>query len=432
MKLLLIGSGAREHALAWKLRQSELTEALWFWPGAAAMEGLGKRLDMGLDAPLSDVARFAKNQGIDMVVVGPEQPLADGFADACSALKLPCFGPLKAAAALESSKAFAKEIMVEAGIPTARHSTVSGEKACREGALAFLAQHGGVVIKASGLASGKGVFVCTSAAAVEEAIERLYRSGMAKAAETVVLEEILKGRECSFFVFLGQGRPTPIGFAVDHKRLQDQDQGPNTGGMGCYTPVPWLPADASEQVLAQVVQPLLKTLEKRGLTYTGCLYVGLMWGEKGPAVVEFNVRLGDPEAEALAVYDRRDWTALIAAKLGLRSDPEAFEAAAKENEGAAVAVVLASPCYPFGDTETKRFEIPSYVFENNSPDFCVCGGAVRLENGRFISGKGRLLTLVARGRDIAAARQRVYTAVNDLTVNWQGVQFRRDIGLAAE
>lgn len=432
MKLLLIGSGAREHALAWKLRQSDLVDALWFWPGAAAMEGLGKRLDLGLEASLSDVARFAKNQGIDMVVVGPEQPLADGLADACQELKLPCFGPLKAVAQLESSKAFAKEMMVAAGIPTARHQTVRGEAACRDGALQFLKKHGGVVIKASGLASGKGVFVCTNPQHVEEAIERLYRSGMAKAAETVVLEEILRGRECSFFVFLGQGKPTPIGFAVDHKRLMDQDQGPNTGGMGCYTPVPWLPQDASEQVTTKVVEPLLKTLSARGLSYTGCLYVGLMWGAEGPAVVEFNVRLGDPEAEALAVYDRRDWAALIASKLGLRQEAEDFEAAAKLNEGAAVAVVLASPCYPFGDTETKRFEIPSYVFENNSPDFCVCGGAVRLENGRFISGKGRLLTLVARGRDIGAARQRVYTAVNDLTAQWQGVQYRRDIGLAAE
>jgi len=195
MRVLLVGSGAREHALAWKLRQSALVDDLWMWPGSPAMEGLGRRLDIGLDARMVDLARMAKNQGIDFVVVGPEQPLADGLADACLELKLPCFGPLKLAAQLESSKAFAKEVMAAAGIPTAAFQTVHGEAACRSTAEAFLKQRGGAVIKASGLASGKGVFVCTDQAAIDEAIERLYRSGMARAAETVVIEEILEGRE---------------------------------------------------------------------------------------------------------------------------------------------------------------------------------------------------------------------------------------------
>lgn len=430
MKFLLIGSGAREHALAWKLRQSKLVNSLWFWPGAPAMESLGQRLDMGREASLRDVARYAKNQGIDCVVVGPEQPLADGLADACAELKLACFGPLQAAARLESSKAFAKEVMTAAGIPTAAFATVQGEAACRATAEAFLREKGGAVIKASGLASGKGVFVCTQASQIDEAIERLYRSGMAKAAETVVIEEILRGRECSFFVFLGEGPATPLGFAVDHKRLRDGDEGPNTGGMGCYTPVPWLPTDASEQVMQAVVEPLRAELKKRGLSYTGCLYVGLMWGEQGPSVVEFNVRLGDPEAEVLAVYDQRDWAELIAAQVGLVPQPQNFEAAAAANKGAAIAVVLASPCYPFGEGESKRFEIPSFIFENSAIDFCACAGAVQLEQGHFLTGKGRVLTLVARAQDVAGARQRVYTAIHDLTTHWQGIQYRKDIGLS--
>ncbi len=394
------------------------------------MDSLGQRLDMTHEASLTDVARYAKNQGISLVVVGPEQPLAEGLADACALLQLPCFGPLKAVAQLESSKAFAKDVMQAAGIPTAAYTTVHGEAACRKTAEEYLAATGGAVIKASGLASGKGVFVCTNQAAIDEGIERLYRSGMAKAAETVVIEQILQGRECSFFVFLGQGPATPLGFAVDHKRLRDHDEGPNTGGMGCYTPVPWLPADASDQVMQKVVEPLIEELKRRGLTYTGCLYVGLMWSVDGPSVVEFNVRLGDPEAEVLAVFDRRDWAQLIAAQLGLSPLPEGFVAAGRDNEGAAVAVVLASPCYPFGEGESKRFEIPSFIFENNGPDFCACAGAVRLEHGKYMTGKGRVLTLVARGKDFATARQRVYTAIHDLTAQWQGIQYRKDIGLS--
>jgi phosphoribosylamine--glycine ligase len=376
-----------------------------------------------------DLARMAKNQGIDFVVVGPEQPLADGLADACLELKLPCFGPLKLAAQLESSKAFAKEVMAAAGIPTAAFQTVHGEAACRSTAEAFLKQRGGAVIKASGLASGKGVFVCTDQAAIDEAIERLYRSGMARAAETVVIEEILEGRECSFFVFMGAGGPTPLGFAVDHKRLKDGDQGPNTGGMGCYSPVPWLPKTAGEEVMQEVVRPLLIELGKRGIEYTGCLYVGLMWGRKGPSVVEFNVRLGDPEAEVLALQDRRDWAALIASKLNLHRMPDEFADFSGLEHGASVAVVLASPCYPFGEGETRRFEVPKHVFETMSDAFCAFGAAVRLEGGRLLTGKGRLLTLVAHGDDVHAARERVYREVRHLTATWPGVQYRQDIGL---
>ncbi len=429
MKVLLVGSGAREHALAWKLRQSPLVQELVLWPGSPAMSKLGSRLDLGLEANLSDVARLAKNQGVSMVVVGPEQPLADGFADTCRELKLPCFGPVKGAALLESSKAFAKDVMAAAGIPTAAYQTVAGEAECRKTALEFLQKRGGVVIKASGLASGKGVFVCTSQEAVEEALERLYRSGMAKAAETVVIEEILLGRECSFFVFLGEGPMTPLGFAVDHKRLRDGDQGPNTGGMGCYTPVPWLPANADQIVMQCVVEPLEKELKKRGLTYTGCLYVGLMWSEQtGPSVVEFNVRLGDPEAEVLAVHDKRDWAEIIAAKVGLRDLTSDFVAAAAENKGATVAVVLASPCYPFGEGETRRFRVPADGFLNKDPHSCAFGAAVREENGLLMTGKGRLLTFVAHADDFSKARKKVYRAIESMADGWEGVQYRRDIG----
>lgn len=427
MNILLIGSGAREHALAWKMRQSDIVDTLWVWPGSPSMSGLAKKLDIGLDATMYDVARLAKNQDLDFVVVGPEQPLADGIADACAELRLPCFGPVKAAARLESSKAFAKEVMAAAKIPTAAFQIVQGEAACRDGALNCLKRTGGAVIKASGLASGKGVFVCTTEEEIEGACQRLYRSGMAKAAETVVIEEILKGRECSFFVFLGEGSKVSLGFAVDHKRLQDEDKGPNTGGMGCYTPVPWLPNDAEFKVMQSVVEPLCEELKKRGITYTGCLYVGLMWNENGPSVVEFNVRLGDPEAEVLALHDRRDWARLIAAKVGLLPDDKDFARAALSNTGASVAVVLASSCYPFGEGVTHKYQVSPSLFNNEKRDYGVFAAAVRQEQDKLVTGKGRLLTLVAHGADFTAARQRVYSEIDGLTKAWQGVQFRRDI-----
>lgn len=429
MKILLIGSGAREHALAWKLRRSSLTRDLYVWPGSPALDTLAQRLDMPGDSRWEDVARFAKNSGFDFAVVGPEQPLEDGFADSCLALGLPCFGPVKAAALLESSKAYSKDIMAAAEIPTAAFFIAEGEAECRRLALECLHRTKGVVIKASGLASGKGVFVCQTVSEIDEAVERLYRSGMAKAAETVVIEEVLKGRECSFFVFLGEGKPTPLGFAVDHKRLKDGDEGPNTGGMGCYTPVPWLPADAGDRVMRIVVEPLIKELAKRGVTYTGCLYVGLMWNDEGFAVVEFNARLGDPEAEVLALQDQRDWGKLIAGKIGvIPLDDENFLSEGKNNNGATVAVVLASSCYPFGDKPTESYLVDPKILSEQKDSIGVFAASVRKGSRGLETGKGRILTIVAHGSDFSSARTKAYNEITALTRDWTGVQFRKDIG----
>jgi phosphoribosylamine--glycine ligase len=429
MKILLIGSGAREHALAWKLKSSPLLKDLWLWPGSPVMAKLGQTLDVGPNARWEDLARHAQDRGIDFVVVGPEQPLDDGLADACRDLSLPCFGPLQAAARLESSKAFSKDVMAAAKIPTAAFFIAHGEAECRARALECLERTQGVVIKASGLAAGKGVFVCHDKTGIEEALARLYRSSMAKAAETVVIEEILRGRECSFFVFLGQGEPTPLGFAVDHKRLKDGDEGPNTGGMGCYTPVPWLPADAGDRVMAAVVRPLLKELHQRGIAYTGCLYVGLMWNDEGFAVVEFNARLGDPEAEVLALQDKRDWLRLMASKVGcLPLDDEGFLAQAKDNRGASVAVVLASSCYPYGETKAEAYSLTHGQFQNEARDLALFAASVASQGDELVTGKGRLLTVVGHGETFAQAREKTYGQIRNTTRGWSGVRFRTDIG----
>lgn len=281
MKILLVGSGGREHALGWKLNSSPMTEKLYYWPGSAPMELIGEKLDLPNDADWKSVIQKAKDNNINFIVAGPELPLAEGLANLGEKMGIPVFGPIKEAAQLESSKSFAKEIMQTADIPTASFKVVTNQEDCEQEAYQMLNKKGGVVLKADGLAAGKGVFVCKDKKDLDDAIKRLYQTGLQKAADRIVLEEVLEGRECSFFTFLGEGGATTLDFAVDFKRLKDNDLGPNTGGMGCYTPVPWLPKNAADIVNEQVVNPLIQELKKRGITYTGCLYVGLMWGKRG-------------------------------------------------------------------------------------------------------------------------------------------------------
>lgn len=435
MRVLLIGKGGREHALAWKIRCSSLVSELFIWPGNPAMASLGQALDLSPEAPLAQLVVAAQQARVDLVVCGPEGPLEAGLADLLKKAtpSIPCFGPEAAAAALESSKAFAKEVMQSAGIPTASYQIISNADAerVRSAALVFCQERGGVVIKASGLAAGKGVFVCTTPEQIGEAVTRLYQSEMATAATTIVLEEILRGRECSYFSLLGADGATGLGFAVDHKRLEDGDRGPNTGGMGCYAPVPWLPLDAEAQVVASVVEPLQNELRRRGITYTGCLYVGLMWSEQGPKVVEFNVRLGDPEAQVLAVYDDRDWLALMAAKAGLKVPAQALAAATAPivHKQCAVAVVMASAGYPYGgQPEESALLEPRFLDVAQADTVQAFAASIRAEaDGQLRTGSGRVLTLVARGDDFARARDTVYEAAEQLAGRWPGCRFRRDI-----
>ena len=433
MRILLVGKGGREHALAWKMSQSELLSALYLWPGNIAMQGLGESLDLPATADFTEMVAVAKQLRIDLVVSGPEAPLSQGLADAFAAAGIPTFGPRQAAAQLEASKAFAKNIMTKAGIPTAAHVLVKGESECREEALAILQATGGVVLKASGLAAGKGVFVCSTAAEVENGIQRLFHSDMSVASDTVVLEEVLLGRECSYFSFIGSHGPLGLGFAVDYKRLEDGDIGPNTGGMGCYAPVPWLPKGAEALVNERVIAPLLQALKAEGIYYCGCLYVGLMWSEtKGPQVVEFNVRLGDPEAQVLALYDDRDWLALMAASCGLNV-PEAALAAARRHPSSdrySVAVVMAASSYPYGSDAGQAAVLPSQLFGNDVQANIMTFGANVTRGGRdgFATGSGRVLAVSARGASFAAARVAAYNRVHEIAGLWRSARWRSDIG----
>lgn len=428
MKCLIVGSGGREHAIAWKLSKSKSIRQVFAWPGSPSLDLVSEKLPVAKDASYEEVLSQVKSQGINCIVVGPEKPLSEGFADLCSEAGIPVFGPQQKGAQLEASKSFAKEVMAKADIPTAAYHVASSRDECQKLAHDMLSQKGGTVIKASGLAGGKGVFVCVTATQIDDAIARLY-STMQEAAEEVVVEEVLVGRECSFFAFIGKDGATPLGFAVDFKRLKPHDEGPNTGGMGCYTPVNWLPEDAEQDVMNRVVNPLLKTLAADDISYTGCLYVGLMWGDQGPSVVEFNVRLGDPEAQVLAVQDQRDWGSMILQKIGLK-DPE--EMAPLSRDGRSVCVVLASAGYPYGDKPETPAPLERELFLNSQADLCAFGASVQADaQGNLQSGSGRVMTVVARQDSFRQAREAAFKQVDRITSSWGDVQFRSDIGQRA-
>jgi phosphoribosylamine--glycine ligase len=378
----------------------------------------GKPIPGGLSN--AALAEFCAEQGINLVVCGPEGPLAEGLADQFRGHPTKFFGPSQAAAQLESSKAFAKEVLAKAEIPTAAFEVVSdlGELAGR--ANAFFAKHGGVVIKASGLAAGKGVFVCTTKDAITPAVSRLSKD-MREAASTVVLESVLAGRECSYFVAIGPQSRTSLGFAVDHKRLKDGDEGPNTGGMGCYTPVPWLPANAAETVERVVVEPLLSTLKAMAIPYVGFLYVGLMWGKGGPQVVEFNCRLGDPEAQVLALTDTSDWLRMIVDLLEGR-EPQPSSAVA----GAAVGVVLAADGYPYDPPKVKPAHFAAQDLDAQI-DSIVFGASVTGSDSEVVTGKGRVFCVVGAGEGLSIARAAAYRRVEKIVEQWPTCQYRSDI-----
>ena len=424
MKILLIGSGAREHALAWKFSKSASLTALYVWPGHPLSRRIGMPLNLPPTASFEDLRAEVLRLEINAVVCGPEQPLAEGLADHLAGF--PVFGPKKAAAALESSKSFAKEVMGAAHIPTAEYIVTRSEEECRAVSLAMLSRTGGAVLKASGLAAGKGVFVCRTQDEIQTGLERLFGS-MKEAASEVVVETVLEGRECSYFSLIGADGPSELCFAVDHKRLLDDDLGPNTGGMGCYAPVPWLPEDAGKIVENKVVLPLLKELKSRGIEYVGVLYVGLMWGVSGPQVVEFNVRFGDPECEVLAWADGRDWLSMILSKLGLIKYE--FQPAKLRPS---VSVVMASPSYPYGEAADEP-SLVSFTDLEEEDDTVVFASSIKLANENQIStGKGRVFVIVSDGETFGEARKKAYQRVARLRTLWPSSQVRLDIAKLVE
>lgn len=446
MRCLLVGSGGRECALAWKLWRSPLLKQLFLYPGSLAARDWGvvvtaaevdpqvQVADLTDPRHLKQLARWARGQRVDLVFCGPEAPLCAGLADEMHEEGILVWGASREAARLEGSKVFAKELMRFAGIPQADYDVTSGMEETRRCALQRLAAEGGAVIKADGLAGGKGVFVCTTQQQVHEAASRLSGS-LSAACSSLLVERVLRGEECSYFAWVHEDQVEFLGFARDYKRLLSGDRGVNTGGMGCYTPLSWLPQDAASRVEERVIRPLLRELKKKGLSYTGFLYVGLMWGHEGPQVLEFNIRLGDPECQALAVADERDWLAVTQRilKAGFCEESHGKEGSGEVSASAlipTVCAVLASSCYPWKEAPHHPTKLPDHIWQ---PSACrhIFGGALkRGDDQSIITKPGRVLSVVCRGASLAEAREQLYREIEVIRQGiWCDFQMRDDIAL---
>lgn len=420
MRVLVVGSGGREHALAWKIAQSPLVRALYCAPGNPGIARVAQLVALRAD-DVEGIARWVRETRIDLVVVGPEGPLVAGLVDRLAAEGTPAFGPFAGAARIEGSKAFAKDVMAAAGIPTAAHGTFT-ELAP---ALAWArARDGQVVVKADGLAAGKGVVVCDGVAEAEAALgEILVARRHGAAGATVVVEERLSGPEASLIGFTDGERVRMLAAAQDHKRIFDGDRGPNTGGMGAFSPTPTVDAALAAEVERTVLLPAVRELARRGTPFRGALYAGLMLTPQGPRVLEFNARLGDPETQPILLRYRGDVVpALLAAAKGDLSGVEiAFD------PRAAVGVVLAADGYPGTVTGGDVIEGADGPFEDGVQVFHA--GTARRPDGTLVTAGGRVLTVCALGDDLEDAARRAYWAVD--RIRFRGAQHRRDIGKRA-
>ena len=421
MDLLILGSGAREHALAWRLARDEGVGRLRIAPGSGGTPAVAETVP-GLDIlDPAAVARHAARERYDLVVIGPEAPLAAGVADALRQASVPTFGPSRDAARLESSKAFAKEQLRRAGVATAASATFTDLGA----ALAHArAADRPPVVKADWLAAGKGVVVPETADEAESAIRSLLDGAAAGA--SLLLEERLSGREVSVFALVSDEAVVPLGAACDYKRLLDGDEGPNTGGMGAYAPVPWFGTAAIEDAVATIFEPIAWRMARDGSPYRGVLYAGVMLTEDGPMVLEFNARFGDPEAQVLLpLLDGDLAQALRGTATG---DRGAMEGAVSLSGRSAVGVVLAAEGYP-GDPASGRPLLgadPSAA-DDGGPLLCFHAGTQRAPDGAQVSSGGRVVTVVGIGDGLASARDVAYRGVAG--VRLEGGQHRTDIAL---
>jgi phosphoribosylamine--glycine ligase len=420
MRVLVLGGGGRGHALAWRLARDESVEQVRIAPGNAGTAAVAEAVE-GL--PINDsaaVARHAARERYDLVVIGPEDPLAAGVADALHTVSIPVFGPSRAAARLESSKAFAKEQLRRAGVPTAGSAVFDDAE---EAVAHAQAAERPPVVKADWLAAGKGVVVPDTTEAAEAAIRQLFLD--APTGARVLLEERLSGREASVFALVSDESVVPFGVACDYKRLRDGDEGPNTGGMGGYAPVPWFGQADVERAVATIFEPIAWRMARDGTPYRGVLYAGLMLTEGGPMVLEFNARFGDPEAQILLPLLEGD---LAAALLGTASgDRGAMEGSLGLGVGAAVGVVVASAGYPEAPTLGRPLTGAEPAGASDAGPVLIFHAGTASSAGGYVSSGGRVVTVVGLGADLPAARARAYEGVTGIGL--EGAQHRTDIAL---
>jgi phosphoribosylamine---glycine ligase len=417
VRVLLVGGGGREHALAWKLAQSPRVTALLAAPGNPGIAQHARCLEIGAE-DIDGLLRAAEHERVDLTIVGPEAPLVAGLADRFADKGRAVFGPTAAAARLEGSKAFAKALMMRHGIPTARFETFDdigrARRFCRElGAP--------LVVKADGLAAGKGAIVCATLEEADQAIARcLEQREFGAAGARVVVEEFLRGQEISFFALASGAHAVPLAAAEDHKAIFDGDRGPNTGGMGAFSPVPAVDAVLQARIMATIVEPTVAAMAAQGAPYRGVLFAGLMLTDEGPRVIEFNCRFGDPECQAILALREGDLLPLLDAV----ARGEALPAVAPPRPGAAVCVTIASGGYP-GRYSTGH-EITGVEAAEAVPGVRVFHAGTARRDGRLVTAGGRVLGVTAVGLDVAGAIAAAYDAVE--RIHFEGMHYRTDIG----
>ena len=420
MKVLVVGSGGREHALIWKLSQSPEVRAIFCAPGNGGISELAEPVEIGPE-DMEALAEFAETKDVDLTIVGPEGPLAKGIVDVFEKRGLRIFGPGKAAARLESSKAFAKTIMKKYHVPTGQFAVFDDAQAAR----AYVRQVGApIVVKADGLCGGKGTIVASTLSEALGAIDLLMEDRIFKqAGERIVVEERLQGEEASIIVLTDGTTAVPLLTSQDHKRLLDQDKGPNTGGMGAYAPAPVVTDAAAQQIMTQVIHPTLKGLANEGILFRGVLYAGLMMTPEGPKVLEFNVRFGDPELQAILPLLNSDLVSLLDDTVEGRLSADHCE----WQEGSCVCVVLASTGYP-GEYQIGK-EINGLEKLKGREGVAVFHAGTKREKNRCVTWGGRVLNVVATAPDIESAVKKVYRAIDE--ISYEGMAYRKDIAWRA-
>ena len=420
MKVLVVGGGGREHALAWKIARSPRVDRVYVAPGNAGTALVAENVPIGAE-DVEALAGFAEGEGIDLTVVGPEAPLVQGIVDRFRERGLRVFGPSASAARLEGSKAFAKAVMERYGVPTAGYREFTDPEAAR----AHVREHGApLVVKADGLAAGKGV---TVARTVEEALAAvdaiMVDRAFGEAGARIIVEECLEGEEASFLAFCDGRRVLPMASSQDHKPVFDDDQGPNTGGMGAYSPAPVVTPELFDEIMETVMRPVVEGLARDGIPYVGVLYAGLMIRDGRPKVLEFNCRFGDPECQPIVMRMKGDLVPVLEACI----DGDLDRVSLEWDPRAAVCVVMASGGYP--GSYRKGIEIRGLDEAAALEDVVVFHAGTRREGDRVVTAGGRVLGVTALGDDIPAAIRRAYEAVE--RISWEGAHYRRDIGRKA-
>jgi phosphoribosylamine---glycine ligase len=421
VKVLIIGGGGREHALAWKCASSARVTEVLVAPGNAgtASEPKVRNVDVGAE-DIPGLLALARSERVDLTIVGPEAPLVAGVVDEFIKAGLRCFGPKRAPAQLEGSKAFTKEFLRRHAIPTASYATFTRETFDRS---YVRRQRTPIVVKASGLAAGKGVVIAETAEDAIAAAEEMFAGQFGESGHVVVVEEFLPGEEASFIVMADGKHILPLATSQDHKRLRDADQGPNTGGMGAYSPAPVVTDAMHTRIMKEVMEPAIRGLAADGMPYTGFLYAGIMIAPDGtPNVLEFNCRFGDPETQPIMMRLRSDLTALCEAALEGRLDT----VSAEWDPRAALGVVMAAAGYP---EDVRKGDVIEGLDRAATLPGKVFHAGTRLQSGRVVTNGGRVLCAVGLGSNVSAAQSQAYDLIDSIT--WPGVQFRRDVGYRA-